>query len=45
MYWLYIAGVALVACGFADFPLIAFHLSRTELRINSKGGDRMEVIS
>ena len=29
MYWLYIVGVALVACGFADFPLIAFHLSRT----------------
>jgi len=28
MYWLYMAGVALVAAGYADFPLIAFHISR-----------------
>jgi MFS family permease len=25
VYWIYVAGAALVAAGFADFPLIAFH--------------------
>lgn len=25
-YWLYVAGAALVGAGFADFPLIAFHV-------------------
>ncbi len=24
-YWIYIAGVALLAAGFADFPLVAYH--------------------
>ncbi|MCS7056395.1 MAG: MFS transporter, partial [Thermoflexales bacterium] len=28
VYWLYLAGAALVAAGFADFPLIAFHLEK-----------------
>jgi len=27
-YWLYLLGAALVAAGFADFPLIAFHFER-----------------
>ena len=29
IYWVYLAGAALVAAGFADYPLIAFHFSRT----------------
>jgi len=28
VYWIYLAGAALVAAGFADFPLIGFHFSR-----------------
>ena len=28
-YWIYLAGAALVAAGFADYPLIAFHFTRT----------------
>ncbi|MBN2132735.1 MAG: MFS transporter [Sedimentisphaerales bacterium] len=28
LFWLYLAGVALIAAGFADFPLIAFHFGR-----------------
>jgi MFS family permease len=28
-YWLYLAGVALVAAAYADFPLIAYHFERT----------------
>ncbi len=28
VYWLYLAGTALVAAGFADYPLIAYHFSR-----------------
>ncbi|MGQ9688148.1 MAG: MFS transporter [Desulfobaccales bacterium] len=28
-YWLYVAAVGLIAAGFADFPLIAFHFSKT----------------
>jgi MFS family permease len=28
-FWLYLAAVGLLAAGFADFPLIAFHLERT----------------
>lgn len=31
LFWLYLAGVGLIAAGFADFPLIAFHLSRTKI--------------
>jgi len=27
-YWIYLAAVALIAAGFADFPLIAFHLQK-----------------
>lgn len=29
VYWVYLAGAALVAAGFADYPIMAFHLSRT----------------
>ncbi len=28
-FWLYLVAVGLIAAGFADFPLIAFHLERT----------------
>ncbi|MGB8365234.1 MAG: MFS transporter [Rhizomicrobium sp.] len=28
IFWLYLSGAALVAAGFADYPLIAFHFSR-----------------
>ena len=28
-FWLYLAGVGLIAAGLADFPLIAFHFQRT----------------
>jgi MFS family permease len=28
VFWIYLAGAALVAVGFADFPLIAFHFHR-----------------
>jgi len=28
VFWVYLAGAALVAAGFADFPLIAFHFQR-----------------
>lgn len=29
-FWLYLAGSALVAAGFADYPLIAYHFSKTQ---------------
>lgn len=29
IYWVYMAGAALVAAGFADYPLIAYHFSRS----------------
>ncbi|MGH7996772.1 MAG: MFS transporter [Opitutaceae bacterium] len=28
VFWIYLAGAALVAAGFADFPLIAFHFAK-----------------
>jgi MFS family permease len=28
-YWLYLAGVGLLAAGYADFPLIAYHFEKT----------------
>jgi MFS family permease len=28
VFWIYLAGAALVAAGFADFPLIAYHFSK-----------------
>ncbi len=28
VFWIYVAGAALAAAGFADFPLIAFHFQR-----------------
>lgn len=30
-YWLYLGAVALVAAGYADFPLIAYHFGKTEV--------------
>jgi MFS family permease len=29
LYWVYLAGAALVAAGFADYPVIAFHFGQT----------------
>ncbi|MCL2453138.1 MAG: MFS transporter [Alphaproteobacteria bacterium] len=29
IYWIYLAGAACVAAGFADYPIIAYHLGRT----------------
>ena len=29
VFWIYLAGAALVGAGFADFPLIAFHFEKT----------------
>jgi MFS family permease len=29
MFWVYLAGASLVAVGFADYPLLAYHFSRT----------------
>jgi MFS family permease len=31
IYWIYLAGAALVAAGFADYPLIAYHFSRSHI--------------
>lgn len=31
VYWVYLAGAALVAAGFADYPLIAFHFTRADV--------------
>ncbi|MHB1876775.1 MAG: MFS transporter [Streptosporangiaceae bacterium] len=31
VFWVYLAGAALAAAGLADFPLIAFHLSRARI--------------
>jgi predicted MFS family arabinose efflux permease len=31
LYWLYFAGAALIAAGFADYPLIAYHWTRTHV--------------
>ena len=30
-YWFYLAGIALLAAGFADFPLMAFHFTKRSL--------------
>jgi predicted MFS family arabinose efflux permease len=30
-YWIYLAGMMLVAAGFADFPLIAFHFAKADI--------------
>ncbi len=30
-FWLYLTGAVLVAAGFADFPLIAYHFARTSI--------------
>ena len=31
VYWLYLSGAVLVAAGFADFPLIAYHFSKASI--------------
>lgn len=31
IYWVYLAGAALVAAGFADYPLVAYHFARTHV--------------
>jgi MFS family permease len=31
VFWLYLAGAALVAAGFADFPLIAYHFAKAAI--------------
>ncbi len=31
LFWVYVAGVALTAAGFADFPLVAFHLEKASV--------------
>jgi MFS family permease len=31
VYWIYMSGAALAAVGFADYPLIAYHFSRTHV--------------
>ncbi len=31
IFWLYLAAMALIAAGIADFPLIAFHLGKTKV--------------
>lgn len=33
-FWLYLAGACLVAAGYADFPLIAYHFEKTETMPN-----------
>ncbi len=35
-FWMYLAGAGLLAAGYADFPLIAYHLEKT--RLVSPGG-------
>jgi MFS family permease len=30
IFWIYLSGAVLVAAGFADYPLIAYHFARTE---------------
>jgi MFS family permease len=30
-YWIYLAGASLIAAGYADFPLIAYHFQKTTL--------------
>jgi predicted MFS family arabinose efflux permease len=39
LFWIYLAGAALVAAGFADYPLIAYHFSRT----GTVGGDWIAI--
>ncbi|HUH93763.1 MAG TPA: MFS transporter [Casimicrobiaceae bacterium] len=39
LFWVYLAGAALVAAGFADYPIMAFHWSRA----NVASGDAIAV--
>ncbi|HIK45446.1 MAG TPA: MFS transporter [Leptolyngbyaceae cyanobacterium M65_K2018_010] len=36
LFWLYLAGIGLIAAGFADFPLIAFHLQQSGVNAPSQ---------
>lgn len=36
LFWLYLGAIALIAAGFADFPLIAFHLQQTGVESTSQ---------
>ncbi|MBW4549733.1 MAG: MFS transporter [Aphanocapsa sp. GSE-SYN-MK-11-07L] len=36
LFWLYLGAIALIAAGFADFPLIAFHLQQTGVEATSQ---------
>lgn len=36
IFWIYLAGVALIALGFADFPLVAFHLQQTTVATDNQ---------
>jgi MFS family permease len=31
IYWMYVGAAALLACGFVDFPLLAFHFQKTQV--------------
>jgi MFS family permease len=35
VFWIYLAGAVLVAAGFADFPLIAFHFAKTSVVVGA----------
>jgi MFS family permease len=36
LFWFYLGAIALIAAGFADFPLIAFHLQQTGVESSSQ---------
>ncbi len=36
LFWFYLGAIALIAAGFADFPLIAFHLQQTGVESTSQ---------
>lgn len=36
LFWFYLAAIALIAAGFVDFPLIAFHLQQTGVESTSQ---------
>ncbi len=40
VFWVYLAGAALVAVGFADYPLLAYHFTRTQ----SVSGNMIPVV-
>ncbi|GAB4202532.1 MAG: MFS transporter [Coleofasciculaceae cyanobacterium] len=36
LFWIYLGAIALIAAGYADFPLIAFHLQQTGVNTGSQ---------